>query len=80
MQAPLMNARPRQAAGKQDVDFAITERRTVAGDVLDGVPEGVAQVEGGAHAALPLVRRHHLRLVYARPLDRVRERLHMRCS
>jgi len=38
--------------------------------------ERVAQVQGCTHAAFALVRSHHLGLVYARPLDRIRQGLH----
>lgn len=44
---------------------AVLTPLTVAAACLNGVPKGVAQVERGAHAALLLVRRHHLRLVDA---------------
>jgi hypothetical protein len=40
---------------------------------LDGMAEGVAQVEQGALAGLPLVRRHHFRLVLAGAADGVGE-------
>lgn len=36
----------------------------------------VAQVQGCTHAAFALVRSHHLGLVHARPLDRIRQGLH----
>ena len=43
---------------------------------LDRMSKRVAQVQGCAHAALALVRGHHLGLVHARALDRIRQGLH----
>lgn len=54
--------------------------RTVSRDRLHGVAEGVAQVQGCPHAAFPLIDSHHLRLVHARPLDGVRQRLRSRAA
>ena len=44
------------------------------------MPKGMAQVQGGTHAALLLVCRHNLRLVYARPLDGICEGLRGGCN
>lgn len=79
---PILNQLPSQRQQAYSIQLhsivhPILQWCTVALRGLHGVAKGVAQIERGAHAALALIRGHHQRLVHARALYRIRQRLHV---